>query len=323
MCLTLNHNNNAMIQLESSSQKTESHVIILFLLFFLHLGGGGSWSSLSGGGRSSSGELTRISQELLQHLRLLEGDISDGGDGQEVLHAVGNAVWSGRDCWISNLQTDSGNIGNSSHKFVLDVIIGDVKDLWAEHGALVVDFLDNQTVGEGGDLQHVEKGGLGSPDLVTNLDDGHILDDFNCTLGNLGWDLESLEEGSLLGTHAGVLCRDGDINRSNGTSLGGSLLLVGQKKISNNGELLLGEDESNVHLDVRQQLLELWVLLDLSSDDLPHHGVLAHEDDSLASEGNPDLLHLLGSDIVSSNDEALGILFQELGEPCEVVCFPG
>merc|ERR1719443_1952923 len=193
----------------------------------------------------------------------------------------------------------------------------------ARHMLRATRIIATATVVEGEDLQHVEESGLGSSDLVTNLDDGDILDDFNCTLSNLGWDGESLEEGSLLRTHTCVLGGDGDINGSNGTSLGRSLLLVGQEKISDLGQLHLGEDEPDVHLDVRKQLLKIWVLVQLSSDDLPHHRVLAHEDDGLASEGNPDLLHLLGPDIVSSDDEALGKLLQKVSEPCEVVGFPG
>ena len=132
-----------------------------------------------------------------------------------------------------------------------------------------------------------------------------------------------LEEGSLLRTHASVLSWNCDINGSNGPGLGGSCLLVGQEQVSDNGQLLLGEDESNVHLDVRKKLLKVGVLLQVSPDDLPHHGVLAHEDDGLASQGNPDLLHLFGSNIVGSDDEALGIFVQKLLELGEVVSFPG
>ena len=43
----------------------------------------------------------------------------------------------------------------------------------------------------------------------------------------------------------------------------------------------------------------------------------------LSPEGNADLLHLLGADIVSTHDEAFGILIQELSELGEVVGFPG
>merc|ERR1719215_2334162 len=73
-------------------EETEAHVIVL-LLFLLNLSGGGGGSG-SSGGRGCSRELAGISQELLEHLSLLEGDLGDGSDGQEVLHAVGDAVRS-------------------------------------------------------------------------------------------------------------------------------------------------------------------------------------------------------------------------------------
>merc|ERR1712168_974538 len=155
------------------------------------------------------------------------------------------------------MAADSGDVPDSAHEHVLDVVVGDIEDLWAEHGAGVVHLLDDETVGEGRDLQHVEEGGLGGSDLVLLLDDVHILDNLNCTLGNLGWDRQSLEEGSLLGAHTSVLSWNCDINRGNSSSLGGSSLLVCQKQISDNGQLFLGEDESNVHLDVREKLLKV------------------------------------------------------------------
>merc|ERR1712111_131951 len=148
-------------------KKTESHVIILFLLFFLNLCC-----------RSCSSKLAGVGEELLEHLSLLEGDLGDGSDGQEVLHTIGDAVRSRGNGWVANLQTYGSNIGDSGHELVLDVIISDVQDLGAEHGSLIIDLLDNQSVVEGEDLQHIEESGLGSSDLVTNLDDGDILDDF-------------------------------------------------------------------------------------------------------------------------------------------------
>merc|ERR1719474_2668729 len=84
-------------------------------------GGSGNWSS--------SGELAGISQELLELFSLLEGDLGNGSHGKEILHSVGNAVWSAGHCWVSNLQADTGNVPDSTHEHVLDIIIGDVEDL--------------------------------------------------------------------------------------------------------------------------------------------------------------------------------------------------
>jgi hypothetical protein len=51
-------------------------------------------------------------------------------------------------------------------------------------------------------------------------------------------------------------------------------------------------------------LLELRVVGQVSADGLPHHGVLAHEDDGMAAERDADLLHLLRPDIVGVHLQA-------------------
>ena len=47
-------------------------------------------------------------------------------------------------------------------------------------------------------------------------------------------------------------------------------------------QLHLGEDKANVLLDVRHQALKVRVGLQVTADGLPHHGVLAHKNNSLA-----------------------------------------
>ena len=79
-------------------EEPEAHVVIL--LFALLLGsslGGSSGGSRSGGGGSCHGEGAGVSQELLDGLGLLEGDLGLGGNGEQVLHAVHDAVGHGRD----------------------------------------------------------------------------------------------------------------------------------------------------------------------------------------------------------------------------------
>ena len=39
--------------------------------------------------------------------------------------------------------------------------------------------------------------------------------------------------------------------------------------------------------------------LQVTTDGFAHHGILAHQDDGMASKRDTDLLHLLRSDIVS------------------------
>ena len=87
-----------------------------------------------------------------------------------------------------------------------------------------------------------------------------------------------------------------------------------------------------------QQTLEIGVALEVTPDRLPHHRVLAHQHDGLSPQGDPDLLHLLGADIVGAHDEALGVpgghseasqslkihlLIEQVGQLGEVVGLPG
>lgn len=50
----------------------------------------------------------------------------------------------------------------------------DVKHLRAVHAAIVVDLLNDEPVGEGWDVQHVEERGLAGTNLVTSLDQTNI-----------------------------------------------------------------------------------------------------------------------------------------------------
>lgn len=50
----------------------------------------------------------------------------------------------------------------------------DVKHLRAVNAAIVIDLLDDETVGEGRDVQHVEQRGLAGTNLVTEPDQADI-----------------------------------------------------------------------------------------------------------------------------------------------------
>ena len=54
-----------------------------------------------------------------------------------------------------------------------------------------------------------------------------------------------------------------------------------------------------------------------------HHGVLAHQHDSLPTEENADLLHLLGTHVVCSYSEAFWIIIHKLNDLKEVVGLSG
>ena len=181
---------------------------------------------------------------------------------------------------------------------------------------MIVDLGDAHTIGEGRDVQHVEKSGLRCSDLASCLDELQIGRDFNGTTSNLGGDTESLEERGLSGFHSSVTSGDIDIGGCDCTSSGRSSNLVGEDLITDGLEVAIGEDESDVALDEREETLVLWAIGEESLDGatnlqiwgqfpgilsvrrLSYHGVLAHQDNTLTAEGVSNLVHLLGADIV-------------------------
>jgi hypothetical protein len=177
---------------------------------------------------------------------------------------------------------------------------------------------DAHTVGERGDVQHVEQGSLGSSDLGAGGNELEILSDFNGTTSNLGWDTESLEERGLSWFHTSVTGWDEDIIRSNGTSSGGSSDLVLENLVTDGLEIVVGEDESDVALDVWEETFILWGVCDETLNGTTNHGVLSHQDDTLSAEGSTDLVHLLRADIVNTDDEDGLVLFEEALELVEV-----
>lgn len=50
----------------------------------------------------------------------------------------------------------------------------------------------------------------------------------------------------------------------------------------------------------------------MTPDGLADHGVFTHQNDGESSQRATNLLQLLGSDIVSADNEALGILIEKL-----------
>lgn len=71
-------------------------------------------------------------------------------------------------------------------------------------------------------------------------------------------------------------------------------------------------------LDVREETLVLGEVADEALQSAADHGVLAHEDDTLATERLADLVHLLRGDIVDGDDEDGLVLLEEVLELVEV-----
>ena len=215
-------------------------------------------------------------------------------------------------------ERDGGDGLDTAGEAVDEGLLLDVEDGRGEDGAVVVDLDDLHTVGERRDVEHVQQGSLGSSDLVADSDDLNVVDNLDRSSGNLGGDTEGLEERGLSGLHTGVSGRDVDVNGGDGTSLGRGGDDVGDDDLSDVLEVTRGEDESDVALDVGEQLLELGEVGHDGSESSSDHRVLSHEDDTLASERLSDLVDLLGRDVVDVAEEDRGVLLDQSSQLGEV-----
>jgi len=149
-----------------------------------------------------------------------------------------------------------------------------------------------------------------------------IADDLNCPLCDLGCNGQRLEERSLLGSQSSVLRWDDDVPWSNSAGPGRSSHLVLQNLLPHFAQVPVGKDEADIATNVGHQFFQRRVVLEVPLDGLPHHRVLAHEDNGRTPEADTDLLHLLRPYIVRPHNEALGVLVQVLDQLGEIVGFP-
>merc|ERR1719263_305451 len=88
----------------------------------------------------------------------------------------------------------------------------------------------------------------------------------------------------------------------------------------------MAEDEANVAIDCRQEIVQAQVRVSLVvlAEAGPDHRVLAHEDRGLAAQGPTNLLHLLRPDEINTDDERLRASIKqvhELREVCRLLGF--
>lgn len=241
---------------EHASETLISRVLGL-LFFLLLLGGLSSWGRLGGGGWAGGSVGVWVGNTVLQLVYLGPAVLGTNGDGQDLLVAVDNGVhdrWKG---WEIGGQGDTGDGGDGAREGLEQLRLLNVENAGWEGVSIIVDLSNAHTVGEWRDVQHVEKGSLGSSDLGSSLDELQVGSDFDGTTGNLGWDTESLEERGLSGFHTSVTSWDVDIERSDGTGTGRSSDLVGENLVTDGLEVGVGEDETNVTLDEWQKTLVL------------------------------------------------------------------
>ena len=74
--------------------------------------------------------------------------------------------------------------------------------------------------------------------------------------------------------------------------------LVGENDLPDVLQVIIGEHETNVALDVREDFLQLRILVKVPTNGLTDGSVLAHHDSGSTTQRDTDLLHLLRAHIV-------------------------
>lgn len=132
-------------------------------------------------------------------------------------------------------------------------------NLLAEDGAVVIGTEHNHTIEERLQVELLEEGGLGVSDTLSNRADLELLGDLDLSLFDLGGDLEGVEEVDLRGIEAGGSRLDDVVDRRGGADLcfSGELALLNLALEIENG--LVGEDQTDLFLEVGKQSLEFWL----------------------------------------------------------------
>ena len=236
-------------------------------------------------------------------LRTFERVVRCERDGNEVLVCVNQGVRDGDDGRILEREGDGSDGLDTRQEAADQFLIIDIEDRRREDVALVEDLLDSHTVRERRDVQHVEQRRLGRADTRAGRDDLDIGDNFNRTTRDLRRDVESLEERRLARFHSCVSGGDDDVLRSEGASTCGRGDLVRNDRVSHFLQLAISEDETDVTLDEGEETFELRVLREDGTKSTSDHRVLAHQNNTLATERLTDLVHLVWTDIVDVYEE--------------------
>merc|ERR1719491_356394 len=297
---------------------TTEEVAHVDVLFRLGSGANSGGCTTSGGGRSGS---------ILECGKLGEVVVRSDGSASKVLEGVDEHMGSGGSNDVTGTERELGKHTGVGAEGLKDVIIGDAEHHRVDELATLHEGPDVHLVLEGHNLQFVKKSSLGRSDLVAKDDDRHGVDDLNLSLHDLGLDVKSLEETSLLRVHAGGASGDDDILGGEGTDLSGGTTDLGVEDSLDGGKITVSEDESGVATELISNDRELRagnpvglplleVLVDLLIG-LSHEigerglevGVLATDHDGVKS--TELLAHnrdLLGGDVVDLDEEALAEL---------------
>jgi len=102
-------------------------------------------------------------------------------------------VTNGYDGGVSGCQTDTGDVPDCGSEVTEQFLLFDIEDGGLEHVTRVEDLLDDHTVCERGDVQHVEESGFRGTDLGGLVNEMDFVDNFNRTTGNLSGHTESYQ----------------------------------------------------------------------------------------------------------------------------------
>lgn len=250
----------AIVGRDSLVEQTEAHVgvrILLLFLLLLLLGSRGSSvatrSSASGRGGGSVG--LGVGNAVLELLDLIPLVVGLNGNREKFLVGVDDGVHNGGQGGVVDSQGDGGDRADGRRESLEQLGLLNVQDGGVEGLTVVVDLRDTHTVGEGRDVQQVEKGSLGGTDLVTSLNELEVGGNFDGTTGNLGGDTEGLEERGLTRLHTGVSSGNEDIERGEGTGTSGGGDTVVENLHTDLLEVVVGKDEADVacHVSVRRR----------------------------------------------------------------------
>jgi hypothetical protein len=114
-------------------------------------------------------------------------------DSKEILVAVDQAVADRNNGGVSSCQTDTSDVLNGSGEVAQERRFFNVEDAGSEDVTRIEDLLNNHTICEGRNVQHIEKGCFRSTDFGSLVNKMDFIHNFNGTTGNLRGNSESLK----------------------------------------------------------------------------------------------------------------------------------
>jgi hypothetical protein len=111
-------------------------------------------------------------------------------DSKQILVRIDQAVFDRDNGGVIRSQADTRDILNGGSKVGEQRGFLDIEDGGGEHVPRIIDLLDDHTVCEGRDVQHVEQSCFRGTDFGVLDDKMDFIDDFDRTTGNFGGNTE-------------------------------------------------------------------------------------------------------------------------------------